>query len=288
MKVVVTGGSGRLGSVVVKGLVEKGYEVINVDKAHPKLSGIEHITEGFLRITADIRDLGSVYDIVKGCDAIIHLAAIIDPRYAAHSEVFRVNVISTFNIIQAAWQLEIKKVIIASSSTIIGTQFAYRDFYPQYFPIDEEHPVAPQDPYALSKLVGEEIAKSFVRRGGINIIALRFAWIMTPETYEHNLRPILLNPELNKTNFWTYVDVRDAANACIRALESNIEGFEAFYICANDTFMNIPTMELLKKYYPKVPVKRELKDYESPISNEKAQRMLKFRPIFSARQYLKY
>ncbi|MEM2703798.1 MAG: NAD(P)-dependent oxidoreductase [Candidatus Bathyarchaeia archaeon] len=288
MKVAVTGGSGRLGSIVVKKLLNKGYEVINIDKIHPKLSGIEHLTEGFLRITADITDLGSVYDILKGCDAVIHLAAIIDPRYAAHGEVFRTNVISTFNVIQASWQLGIKKVVIASSATVIGTQFAFKDFPPQYFPIDEEHPVLPQDPYALSKLIGEEIAKSFVRRGGINIIALRFAWIMTPETYEQSLRPILKDPGLNKTNFWTYVDVRDAADACILAMESKTDGFEAFYVCARDTFMNIPTMELLRKYYPEVPVKKELKDYESPISIEKARRIIGYEPQYSARNYLKY
>ncbi|MEM2154801.1 MAG: NAD(P)-dependent oxidoreductase [Nitrososphaeria archaeon] len=287
MKVVVTGGSGRLGSYVVRALIECGHEVTSVDRVHPKTGGIDQILEGFTRITADIMDLGNVYDVLKGHDAVIHLAALIDPRFFSTGDVFRTNVISTFNVLQAAWQFGIKKVVIASTATILGTQFAYKDFDPIYFPIDEEHPIQPQDCYALSKLVGEEIAKSFVRRGDITVTALRFAWIQTPESYSTNLLPIIERPELNRTNFWTYVDVRDAAQACRLAMEKNINGFNAFYICAEDTFMNIPTVELLKRYYPSVPLKRPLEDYESPISIGKAKQYLNYKPKFSAKQFLK-
>jgi nucleoside-diphosphate-sugar epimerase len=287
MKIVVTGGSGRLGSYVIRALIENGHEVTSVDRVHPKTGGIDQILEGFTRITADVTDLGSVYDILNGQDAVIHLAALIDPRFFASSDVFSTNVLSTFNVIQAAWQFNVKRIVIASTATIIGTQFAYKDFDPLYFPIDEEHPVYPQDCYALSKLVGEEIAKSFVRRGKISVIALRFAWIQTPESYNSNLLPIIEKPELNRTNFWTYVDVRDAAEACKKAVEIDLSGFNAFYICAEDTFMNIPTVDLLKRYYPSVPIRKPLKDYESPICIEKAKRYLKYVPKYSARQLLK-
>lgn len=287
MKVVVTGGSGRLGSYVVKALVDGGHEVTSVDRVHPKTGGIDQILEGFTRVTADVTDLGNAYDILRGNDAVVHLAALIDPRFFAAGDVFRTNVLSTFNIIQAAWQFNIKRVVIASTATILGTQFAYKDFDPIYFPIDEEHPIQPQDCYALSKLVGEEIAKSFVRRGDINVAALRFAWIQTPESYSTNLIPIIEKPELNRTNFWTYVDVRDAAQACRLAVEKNVSGFKAFYVCAEDTFMNVPTIELLKRYYPSVPLKRSLESYESPISIEKAKECLGYKPEFSAKNFLK-
>src|SRR4051794_33679580 len=162
MRVVVTGGSGLAGRAAVAHLVEHGYTVGNVDLT-PGDS-----TLPFRR--ADLTDLGQTYGALRGAEAVVHLAAIPRPTFDVPEVVFRTNVMATFNVLEAASALGIRRAVIASSVSVLGFPFFERPLTPAYVPIDEEHPLLPQDPYALSKRLGEELSAGYARRGRISVV----------------------------------------------------------------------------------------------------------------------
>ena len=278
MKVVVTGGSGLTGYHVVEDLFEHGYQVSIVDRVRPKndLAPYRFV---------DLEDLGQAIGALGGADAVVHLAAIPRPIYDTNEVVFRTNVMTTFNVLEAATILGIQKVIYASSISVIGYPFFYRYFAPAYVPINEDHPRLPQDPYAMSKYMGEEIASSFVRRGGINIISLRLAWVHTPESFKAQLMPMWDDPAAGATNLWWYVDGRDAAQAFRLALESDLEGHHAFFIGASDSFMKIPSQQLVREYYPEAEVRLELSGTTAMVSSRKAEKMLGYKANYTWQTY---
>src|SRR5581483_6758968 len=152
-----------------------------------------------------------------------------------------------FNVLEAAAQLGIRRVVLASSMSVLGYPFYYRYFAPEYVPIDEGHPLKPQDPDALSKVVGEVMGQAFARRADVSIVSLRFAWIHTPETFKQQIVPFWNNPGGEAAaNLWGYIDARDAAQACRRALETSLTGHEAFFIAAPNTFMKTPPADLMR------------------------------------------
>jgi nucleoside-diphosphate-sugar epimerase len=227
----------------VDDLVAHGYVVTNVDRAQGDRTGSVYRR-------ADLEDLGQVYGCLAGADAVIHLAAIPRPGCETNEIVFRTNVLSTFHVFEAAAQLGIRRVIVASSVSVLGFPFFTRPLAPRYVPIDEAHPLLPQDPYALSKLLGEEIAAAFVRRTGMTAICLRFPWIHIPATFREQIVPLQADPAAGASNLWSYIDSRDVAQACRRALEADLAGHEAFFVAAPDSFMEIPTAALVGEFYP--------------------------------------
>jgi nucleoside-diphosphate-sugar epimerase len=278
VKVTVTGGSGHAGHFVVEDLVKHGYDVLSVDRVKPS-----HPISTYR--LADLTDLGQAYDCLANVDAIVHYAAIPRPIYDPEDVVFRTNVMTTFNVFEAAARLGIKRVVLASSISVTGYPFFYKYFAPKYVPIDEEHPMQPQDPYALSKVVGEEIANAFVRRTGMTAISLRLAWIHTPETFKEQLCPFWENPEGGASNLWTYVDSRDSAQACRRALEANLTGHEAFYISAANTFMKTPTADLVRKYYPETKIAPDMEGTAPILNTAKAARLIGYKPEYRWESY---
>lgn len=268
--VVVTGGSGHTGRHVVEHLVAHGYRVLNVDTARPE----RDISPYRL---VDLEDLGQVYGCLAGADAVVHLAAIPRPVFHTGDVVFRTNVMTLFNVLEAAANLGIQRVVYASSISVLGFPFFYRAFSPRYAPIDEDHPKLPQDPYALSKYLGEEMAAAFVRRSGMTVVSLRLAWIHTPETFKQQLIPLWDDPAGGASNLWSYVDARDAAQACRLALEADLSGHEAFFITAPNTFMKTPTAELVRRFYPETEVRPGLDNTQSMLSTAKAARLLGYR-----------
>jgi nucleoside-diphosphate-sugar epimerase len=277
MRVVVTGGSGLAGRAVVEHLVARGHDIINVDLA--PCDGPAR----FLR--ADLGDLGQVFGALSGADAIVHFAAIPRPTFDVPEVVFRTNVMSTFNVLEAASALDINRVVIASSVSVLGFSFFARPFAPEYVPIDEAHPLLPQDAYALSKRVGEELASGFARRGRITALSLRFPWIHTPETFAAQVRPLWPNPAAGASNLWSYVDTRDVAEAVRRALTGDVTGHEACFFAAADSFMPVPTRTLLAASYPTTAIHGELGEYTSLLNSKKAERLLGFRAEHSWRSY---
>ncbi|MBA2597973.1 MAG: NAD(P)-dependent oxidoreductase [Chloroflexia bacterium] len=277
MRVVVTGGSGLAGRAVVAHLVQRGMDVTNVD-----LVSSDGPTP-FRRV--DLGDLGQVYGCLRGADAVVHFGAIPRPTFDVPEVVFRTNVMGTFNVLEAASALGITRVVSASSVSVLGYPFHERPFAPDYVPIDEAHRLQPQDAYALSKLTGEELAAGFARRGRLSVVSLRFSWIHTPETFAAQVRPLWSDAAAGVSNLWSYVDARDVAEAVRLALTAEIDGHEACFMAAPDSFMPVPSRELVAEFYPTTVVKEGFGDHDSLLSSAKAERLLGFLAKHTWRSY---
>jgi len=273
-RVLVTGGSGKAGKWVIEHLLKSGYEVINADQKTSPLVRTYHV---------DLTDLGQAFGVVEGKDAVIHLAAIPWPGEHTAEVVFRNNVLSTFNILQAACVLGVKKVVLAGSESALGFPFMFRRFSPLYLPIDEEHPLLAQDAYGLSKIILEELGRGFVRRDPqMSVISLRLSYILQPEDYAPELEAAWQDATRNDFNLWAYIDARDVAEAFRLALEYAQPGFDAFYIAAPDTLMREPTLELVQRCYAGVEtIKAGFGGRMSPLDCSKAARLLGFRPRYT-------
>jgi nucleoside-diphosphate-sugar epimerase len=265
------------GRAVVAHLVECGYDVTNLDLVS------EDGPAPFRRV--DMGDLGQVYGGLRGAEAVVHFAAIPRPTFDVPEVVFRTNVMATFNVLEAAATLGNPRVVYASSVSVIGFPFHERPFAPQYVPIDEAHPALPQDAYALSKYLGEELAAGFARRGRLSAVSLRLAWIHTPESFAAQLRPLWADPAAGAANLWSYVDARDVAEAVRLALEAEIAGYEACFIAAADSFMPTPSRELVAAFYPETAIRENLSEFGSLLDCEKAGRLLGYRARHSWRSY---
>ena len=267
-KVLVTGSDGHIGQFVVKELEDNGYQVTPADK-FPKGNWRTQIV--------DFEDLGQVVGVMNGHDAVIHLAAIPTPTRHTAEVVFRNNVMSTFNVLEAATILGIKNLVLASSLSALGYAYFHRHFNPVQIPIDETHPLLSQDTYGLSKMIGEELAEGFLRRTpDMSIASLRFTWVIGEQMRE-SVRRIRENTDNFEPigAFWTYVDVRDAALACRLSMEYETAGHEAFYISAPNIYQKMSIQELLKTCYPgDYSIPEHIKDDVSAVDCSKAEKLL--------------
>lgn len=275
-KVVVTGGSGKAGRAVVRDLVEHGYDILNVDLNPPR----ERLAP-FLR--ADLTDLGQAYEVLRGMDAVVHLAAIPAPGLQTDEVTFRVNMASTYNIFTAAVSLKLQRVVWASSETTLGLPF---DTPPAYAPIDEQHPPRPESSYALSKILSEEMARQMNRWSGIPFIGLRFSNIMEPEDYQR-FPSYQDDAKLRKWNLWGYVDARDVAQSCRISLEVPFQGADHFIIAAGDTCMNRTNKDLMAEVFPDVPLNGDIGEHDTLLSVEKARQSIGYKPEYSWRNEVK-
>jgi nucleoside-diphosphate-sugar epimerase len=278
-KVIVTGGSGLLGPWVIKEFLEHGYEVVNVDIKQPK----ENLCK---TVIADLKNLGEVYGVLAGAEAVVHTAAI-PVAYSHPNEVtFQNNVMSTYNILEAASNLGIKKAVITSSESSYGLVFAVNPLEPLYVPVDEEHLQLPQDSYGLSKVVNEQTAEMIHNKTGMQIVSLRLGNVIAPNMYK-NFSSFIHDPEQRKTILWSYIDTRDAARAYRLAIETDGLGTVALNIAADESSMDIKSKDLMKKCYPDVTeFKTPLDSYESLLSNKKAKKLLNWEPVHSWRNYV--
>ena len=278
MRVAVTGGSGKLGRSVVRRLKEEGHEVLNLDRAGERNPGL---------VWVDLKDYGQVLDAIlgvddrhSGFDAVVHLGAIPAPGLVPDALTFQSNMLSTFNIFQAVRRAGIKKIVYASSETVLGLPF---DIDPPYIPLDEEYPARPESMYSLAKHLEEEMAVQLTRWDPrLSITALRFSNVMDPEDYAH-FPAFDADARLRKWNLWGYIDGRDGAQAVLRALENARAGFEAFIIAAADTVMSRPSAELAAEVFPNVTLTRAVGGRETLLSIDKARRMLGYAPEHSWR-----
>jgi nucleoside-diphosphate-sugar epimerase len=278
-KVVITGGSGLLGTWVVKEFINRGYEVLNIDVKKPE----ESLTETKI---VNLKNLGEVYGALQGADAVIHLAAI-PVAYSHPNEVtFENNVMSTYNILEAASGLGIKKVVLASSESSYGIVFAPERFDPQYVPVDEDHAQLPEDAYGLSKIVNEETAKMFHRKSGMQVVSFRLGNVIAPEMYK-NFPSFIHDSKQRDRILWSYIDTRDAAEACRLAVEKDGLGAIELNLAADNTSMDIPSRELMNLQFPAVKdIRGEIKGYETLLSNEKAKNVLNWQPKHNWRDHV--
>jgi nucleoside-diphosphate-sugar epimerase len=272
-RVVVTGGSGKVGRATVRDLLDHGYDVLSVDLAQSDDVQSE-------QLVADLVDHGQAIDSLKGADAVVHLAAIPAPGLKPDEHTFRVNAMSTYNVFAAAATLGLNRVVWASSETVLGLPFESE--HPLYAPIDEEHPPWPNFHYALSKLVGETMATQFNRWTGVPYHGLRFSNVMEPHDYAR-FPGWQDDAMLRRWNLWGYVDARDTAQACRLALETDVPGAEAFIVAAADTCMNRSSRDLMAEVYPDVELRGDIAEHETLLSIGKARRLLGYEPAFSWR-----
>jgi nucleoside-diphosphate-sugar epimerase len=265
--VVVTGGSGRAGSYIMRELAEHGRRVRNVDRRGPEGESPAR----FYR--ADVTDLGQTVAALEGAEAVVHLAAIVHPLSDPPQLVFHTNAMSTWNILQAAELLKIPKLVLASSINAMGMAYSKENVPPRYLPVDEEHPTRAEDSYSLSKWIGEQIADGFARRRPVQIASFRFHGLWDTQGEHARRRSGQADPAPGAKQLWGYTDLTDAARACRMALEADWPGHEVFFITAADTALALPTREAIAATLPGVPLRAELPGYASAFDCSKAERL---------------
>ena len=281
MKVVVTGGSGNIGRYVVRELLQYGHEVVSFDRVVPP-----EPEAGVHYRLGDHEDEGTVFELLAPAEAVVHLSAIPSPGTHANAHVFRTNVMGTYNVCEAAATLGLRKIVATSSINVLGMGFRYRDFAPHYLPVDENHPDLPQDPYGLSKVVGEDIVDMVHRRTGIPAVSIRPSHVVMPETWPERLAAMEANFNVYYRGIWGYADVRDLAVGFRLALETEDAVQGAYYIVADDAFCPMPLAEAAPLIFPGAGrMAAHLTGTESGITNAKARRDLGFQPQYSWRDF---
>lgn len=287
--VVVTGGSGKAGRAVCRHLVDQGYSVLNVD-VQPSSDPVCP----FYKV--DLNDLAQVLDAMQWTggkdhpfrkfrtpDAVVHFAAIPAPDLTPEDLTFRNNVVSTYNVFDAAIRAGVKRIVWASSETTLGLPFS-PDNPPAYAPVDEDHPMRPESAYSLSKDLGEEMARQMQRwNPDTSFIGLRLSNVMEPADYKR-FADWQDDAHFREWNLWGYIDARDCAQAVRKAIEVNFEGADHFIIANADTVMERDSAALMAEVYPDVPLRKALAGTETLLSIEKARRVLGYEPEYHWRQ----
>lgn len=292
-RIVFTGGSGKAGRNVVPWLRDKGYDILNLDLKPLDCPGVS-------TLIADITDSGQVFNALtthprmdglaagappRAPDAVVHFAAV--PRILINpdNETYRVNVIGTYNVIEAAMKLGVRKVVIASSETTYGVCFAEGDKDFHAFPLEEDYDVDPMDSYGLSKVVNEKTARAFAMRYNADIYALRIGNVMEPADYAR-FPGFMADPLARKRNAWSYIDARDLAQIVHRCLETDNLGYQVFNAVNDSITAREPTEAFLKKVCPTTPITRPLPGFAAPLSNRKAREVLGFVEEHDWRRYV--
>jgi nucleoside-diphosphate-sugar epimerase len=278
-RIVVTGGSGRLGQHVIRELLDHQNDVLSLDRVEPPAK----------LCSSSIIDLTRYEDVraaLKDADGVVHLGAYQAPGLAPDSETFTNNVTAVYNLLHAAAEIGVSRVVLASSTAAFGFLYAPKPFLPDYLPLDEKHRCKPQDPYGLSKVVSETIADSFVSFHDMSIASLRFPGVHFDLTYQ-SFAERWQGPGAKLGRFWSYIDARDAAAACRLALESELRGHEIFLAAAPTSTVREPTDELMRRYFPGVKKSQpQLKGNWSGVDSAKARELLGFQARHVWKNYL--
>jgi nucleoside-diphosphate-sugar epimerase len=290
-RIIVTGGSGKVGRYVVEVLLRQGYQVLNLDlKPFPVDTSIEppHTT------IVDLSDGAQVYSALlshfrlsepfvpvvplnTAPDAIVHLAGYARNMIVSDTELFRQNTQAAYNVVEASCRLGIKKIILASTVCVYGVTYADGDVSYPSFPIDENIDCNPMDVYSLSKLVAERTGRTFARRFDVDVYALRIGAVIAPDEYEQAFTRYDSSPQAAKSHGWSYTDARDLGHMCHCCIERNGLGFEIFNATNDESVNRRNIMDLLREVCPETPFTRDLDDHEAPMTNRKARKLLGFR-----------
>jgi nucleoside-diphosphate-sugar epimerase len=293
MRIFFTGGSGKAGKHVAPYLAEQGHHVTNADLVplgHP----------GITDLKVDLTDAGEVYSALAGLasfdeldlgekpgyDAVVHFAAVPAILLTSDAMTYATNVLSTYNVLEAATRLGIRKVVFASSETTYGICFAQGERQPLYVPVDEEHPTVPEDSYAMSKVANEVTARSFQARTGADIYGLRINNVIEPHEYAEKFPDFLADPSLRRRNIFAYIDTRDLGTMVERCLDVDGLGYEVFNVANADLSVALTSEEVRDRFYEGVELRREMDSDETFYSIDKARRLLGFEPLHSWRDVL--
>ncbi|KAI9933719.1 hypothetical protein MW887_004790 [Aspergillus wentii] len=306
-RIIVTGGSGKTGTLVIQHLLAQGHTVLNLDLAPlpSPLSSQVHT------IKTDLTNPGQVFSACLShfhltepfnsskhdplntpADGIIHLAALPQPLLVPDTETYRVNTLSTYNILEAGCKLGIPKIILASSVCVYGIAYAEGDVPYPSFPIDETIDVDPMDAYGISKVCAERTARGFARRfaGKVDIYAMRLGRVVAPEEYEQAMwKSYVQEPEKWKVHGWSYIDARDFGRMCELCVlrETGKDGFQVFNATNDEITNREETTAFLKRVCPGVEFTREMGQTEAPFSNRKIKEVLGFKEEHNWRKYYK-
>jgi len=293
--VAVTGGSGKLGRAVVADLVAHGHDVVVLDRAQPPAEPAQPASDGdgggtqsFVRV--DLSDYGQVVGALsgiderhQGLDAVVHLAAVPAPGLTTNQATFHNNVPATYHVFEAARVAGIRRVVWASSETVLGLPFQTP---PPYAPVDEAYPPRPESTYSLGKVLEEELARQFARwRPEATFVGLRLSNVMDVADYA-DFEAFQDDPALRRWNLWGYIDARDGAQAVRRALTADIVGADVCVIANADTVMRTPSAELMAAEFPGVAVREGLGRNETLLSIDKARALLGYDPQHSWRDHV--
>jgi nucleoside-diphosphate-sugar epimerase len=272
MKVLVTGASGRIGRYVVRELVDSGHTVTGIDIA-------PGVVVGTPSLLVDLTDAGQVYQALaqSGAEAVVHMGAWADDGLVPSTRTYGDNVCGAFSVFQACADLGIQRVVSASSHQVYGT--AHKA--PLYVPIDENHPLRPQAPYALSKVVGEQAASYFVTRYEMQILSFRLLGIRLPSAIDAEIQRNLQDPGSRKSLMWTRCDVRDAALACRLAIEADTVAPGPYNITGQLNLLNVDSAALVSQYFPTTEIRDGLKGSLSPTSCAHAREAFGYRARFN-------
>ena len=277
MKLVITGAFGLLGKVATAYAQQQGADVLAVDRI-PAPPGS---TVGTLRV--DLNDLGQVYDALAGADAVIHLGAIPTQRMFPSATTFVNNVQSTWNVLEAAARLHLPRVVMASSLQVNTTVYPRTPLRFTYLPLDEDHPVSPQDDYGMSKWVGEHLGQMFAEHWGLTTVSFRFPYIATSEAMAHF--PTAEEPQSGAA-LYAYLHIDDAARACYLAATAPLppRSHTVLFAAAPDTYLAMPSAAYIRHSFPEASVRGELGEYGALISSQRAEDMIGFKAAISFRE----
>lgn len=281
MRILVTGARGKVGAATVATLADAGHDVTATDISRPVFEADRELVD---YRQADLTDAGDAFAVVRGHDAVVHAAAIPEPTSNPAHVVFHNNLMATFNALEAAVRWGVPRFVNLSSETVPGFFFAERAFLPHYLPVDEQHPVAPQDPYATAKHFGEQLMDAATRRSDITAVSIRPSWVQWEGNYATNLGPWMREAGPSE-GFWAYIDVYDLAEAIRLVAEAGTPGHEVVYIASPDIAAHEPLEELARRFHGDAapPIRPGA---VNGISIAKARALLGYDPRRSWRDYL--
>jgi nucleoside-diphosphate-sugar epimerase len=270
-RVAVTGSSGKLGRAVVTHLLEHGWDVVALDRVpSPNPDAVSSVVD-LADFGQAVEALSGIDDRHDGVDALVHLAAIPAPGLRPNAATFANNITASYNTYSAALRAGVRKIVWASSETVLGLPF---DEPPPYVPVDEEYRPRPNSTYSLVKTLEEELARQLCRwHPDLSMTGLRFSNVMDPEDYAQ-FPGFDADARLRRWNLWAYIDGRDGAQAVRRALDYREPGADVFIIANADTVMSRPNEQLLAEVFPDVPIARPFGANDTLLSIEKARRVL--------------
>lgn len=284
MRILVTGARGKVGAATLDRLLRAGHELTAVDRLPPVYE-----RAGAVRyVQADLTDAGHAAAVVPDHDAVVHAAAIPSPVKNPAHEIFGTNLMATYHTLEAAERSGVGRFVHVSSETVPGFSYPKRYFHARFAPIDETHPVAPQDPYALAKWFGEQLMDAAVARSDLTAVSVRPTWVQWEGNIERNVGPIVRAGGSDKSaSFWSYVVVDDLAELLCAAVTGTMAGHEVVYAAAADNANGLPLHDLVRRHFDGgVELRPIPRPDASGISSAKADKLFGWTPRRSWRDLL--
>jgi UDP-glucose 4-epimerase len=284
MRILVTGARGKVGAATLDHLLQGGHEVTAVDRLPPVYERAGQVRY----VQADLTDAGHAAAVVPGHDAVVHAAAIPSPVKNPPHEIFGTNLMATYHTLEASERSGVSRFVHISSETVPGFCYPRRYFHASYVPVDECHPVAPQDPYALSKWFGEQLMDAAVARSDISAVSVRPTWVQWEGNIERNVGPIVrARGDDRSASFWSYVVIDDLADLLCAAVTGTVAGHEVVYAAAPDNANGLPRHDLVRRHFDGgVELRPVLRPDASGISCVKAEKLFGWVPRRSWRDLL--